>query len=123
MLCTYLPAGVPDTPELFINDGIATWSPVNSRSPMSDPVSYILTAATDGVEVGRINQTGTSFNNNITQDLSEESLNLQDGETYMICVTVKNMIGYSMPDCVESYTHTGTFLIIHVPTCTCICKS
>ena len=123
MLSHYLPAGVPDTPKLYIsNNGMATWRQVNSRSP--DPVSYILTATTDEGMVLRINIMPT-VSGNITQDLSQESLNLQIGEMYRICVTANNTIGYSNMSCVESYTHTGTYIYLHVRTCmytcTCIC--
>ena len=105
---------MPVTPELYIsNDGMATWSPVNSRSP--DPVSYILTAMTDEGMVERINIMPTIFNNmNITQDLSE--LNLQAGEMYRICVRASNTIGYSMMSCIESYTYTGAYIYLHVHT-------
>ena len=105
---------MPVTPELHIsNDGMATWSPVNSRSP--DPVLYILTAMTDEGMVEGINIMPTIFNNmNITQDLSE--LNLQDGEMYRICVRANNTIGYSMMSCIESYTYTGAYIYLHVCT-------
>ena len=104
------PAGVPDIPKLYIrSDGVATWSPVNPRS--SSDLTYLLTAETDGLLVG--NRTITpSSSGNVTQDLFDEALRLQDGQSYNICVTARNEIGYSMPGC-DKYTHTGMYIHVH----------
>ena len=104
LLCIYfaaaaanLAAGVPDTPEIFINnDGIATWREVNSRSGESIDF-YRVTATVDGMEVGGINVPPVSRDGNITQPLSD--LGLQVDQRYNICVTAKNIIGHSSPGC------------------------
>lgn len=103
-----LAAGVPDTPTLFItSDGIATWREVNSRSERSVDF-YLIEAIDDGLEVGKITvdpNMFTSTNGNITQNLSDNDLNLQVGQRYNICVTAKNNIGQSTPGCDGSYIH------------------
>ena len=100
-------AGVPDAPEvsIIINDGIASWNPVNPRSNGS--VSYHLTAMTpDMMLVGEIDVTTVdNVAGIIMQDLSVGNLNLQVDVEYTICVTAENEIGESDPGCVESYVH------------------
>ena len=103
-------AGVPDAPEvsIIINDGIASWNPVNPRSNGS--VSYHLTAMTpDMMLVGEIDVTTVdNVAGIIMQDLSVGNLNLQVDVEYTICVTAENEIGESDPGCVESYVHMVT---------------
>lgn len=81
---------------LTINtNGIASWDPVNPRS--DDSLIYTLEAKNENYNL--------SFDHEreFTQDLFDT---IQNGGDYNICVTARNTIGRSMPDC-KSYTHPG----------------
>ena len=111
-------AGVPDTPEVSISNGIASWNPVNQRS--SGSVNYHLTAMTpDMMLVGEIDVPTGNVDDMIMQDLSVGGLNLQVDVKYTICVTAENEIGESDPGCVESYIHMLTPGNHTTMSCTC----
>ena len=95
--------GVPVAPLVTIDsDGIATWHAVKSRSDGS-VTSYRLEALQDGEEVDSetIPDPGNGV---ISYNLLESALNLQVDQSYNICVTARNMIGFSLPGC-DLYSH------------------
>ena len=73
------------------------------------------------MEVGGINVPPMSRDGNITQPLSD--LSLQVDQRYNICVTAKNIIGHSSPGCNGSYIHMeteGTYISSKIATHTCV---
>ena len=100
----YSAAGVPDTPQVYIieSDRIATWRPVNSRG---SPIRMYNLTAIGGMAEETITIFPQRNDDNLTQDLSHSSLNLDTGETYQIYVVARNDIGYSTRSDMKEYTH------------------
>ena len=90
-------AGVPDTPELQIDGGTASWNAVNPRTE-NPRVSYDLEII--GPE-GEIAQT-LDVDSRLSEDLT--NLDLEVGQSYNVCITAMNNIGRSAQSCV-SYVH------------------
>lgn len=90
-------AGVPDTPQLQIDGGTASWNAVNPRTE-NPRVSYNLEII--GPE-GEIAQT-LDVDSRLSEDLT--NLDLEVGQSYNVCITAINDIGRSAQSCVP-YVH------------------
>ena len=100
----FFAAGLPDTPQLYIMDGIAEWRPVNPRG--SDITTYRLEA-----EVGGMIQNSSvmplSSQGNISKELRDEDLGLRSGVQYTVRVYAENMLGSSAPSNEVQFTLTA----------------